>query len=147
MPSESDTLRVLLVTRMGECSAQIAQYASVRAALTDDPSQDPTGRERAMAALHMFIAREAIEEIEAALVRIRDRRYGRCQSCDQPISLERLETIPEARTCAGCPPARAAGRPGVSRPHTSRGEHTGTPSDRVLTAISLEFASTVEEVT
>jgi DnaK suppressor protein len=101
--SQADTLRVLLIARMGEQSAQFAQHAAALAALAANTTQDPTGCDRAMAALHMFTAREAIEELEDALVRIDDGGYGNCQSCDQPIPLERLQMIPQTRTCAACP--------------------------------------------
>jgi DnaK suppressor protein len=143
--SQADTLRVLLIAGMGEQSAQFAQHAAALAALAANATQDPTGRDRAMAALHMFTAREAIEEIEDALVRIDDGGYGKCQSCDQPIPLERLQMIPQTRTCAACPRPVAAGGPAAPRLGPGRGEHTGPPSARgVLAAVSTEFASHVE---
>jgi RNA polymerase-binding transcription factor len=148
--SQADTLRVLLIAGMGEQSAKFAHHAAALAALTANASQDPTGRDRAMAALHMFTAREAIEEIEDAFVRIDDGRYGTCQSCDQPIPLERLQMIPQARTCAACPRpgASSADGPAASRLGQGRGEHTGPPSARgVLAAVSTGFASHVGGVT
>lgn len=43
-----------------------------------------------------------LAEIDAALARIRDGRYGVCQSCGGPMGLQRLRAIPEARYCLAC---------------------------------------------
>jgi hypothetical protein len=98
------------------------------AALTVSSSEDPTSRERAMAALHLYGARAAIEEIDDALVRIDEGRYGTCQSCDLPIPFKHLETVPQARFCAVCPaPASpTAGRTAGPRLGSSR-ERAGAP--------------------
>jgi RNA polymerase-binding transcription factor DksA len=47
-------------------------------------------------------ARRELAEIEAALGRIADGRYGRCLSCGGPMGLQRLRAIPEARFCMAC---------------------------------------------
>lgn len=46
--------------------------------------------------------REELEEVQAALDRIADGTYGRCQDCDQPIASARLEALPTARRCMAC---------------------------------------------
>lgn len=48
----------------------------------------------------------AIAEIEAALARIDEGTYGRCESCREPIVAERLELVPTARTCVPHAPRR-----------------------------------------
>jgi RNA polymerase-binding transcription factor DksA len=70
---------------MKEHTAQFEEHAARLAALTADWSGERAARERAMAALDLYRAREAIEEIESALVRIEDGSYGTCQSCERPI--------------------------------------------------------------
>ena len=50
----------------------------------------------------MESAGEEIEEIEAALERLRDGAYGACEECGKAISLERLRAIPYARLCIPC---------------------------------------------
>jgi len=47
-------------------------------------------------------ARHELAEIDAALARIREGRYGVCQSCGGPMGLQRLRAIPEARYCLAC---------------------------------------------
>jgi DnaK suppressor protein len=46
--------------------------------------------------------RMELAEIDAALARIREGRYGVCQSCGGPMGLQRLRAIPEARYCLAC---------------------------------------------
>jgi DnaK suppressor protein len=46
--------------------------------------------------------RRVIEDIEAALDRLKDGEYGSCQRCNRPIPVERLELLPYARCCVGC---------------------------------------------
>jgi DnaK suppressor protein len=43
--------------------------------------------------------REALDEVEAALVRLADGTYGTCEACGQPIGEPRLEAKPAARFC------------------------------------------------
>lgn len=43
-----------------------------------------------------------LQEIDAALARIREGRYGTCLSCGGPMGLQRLRAIPEARYCIAC---------------------------------------------
>ncbi len=46
--------------------------------------------------------RRELADIEAALTRIEEGRYGRCLSCGGPMGLQRLRAIPEARYCVAC---------------------------------------------
>ncbi|MCK4728230.1 MAG: TraR/DksA family transcriptional regulator, partial [Desulfobacterales bacterium] len=46
--------------------------------------------------------KEEIEEIDLALCRLAVGSYGICESCENPISLKRLEAIPGARLCRRC---------------------------------------------
>jgi DnaK suppressor protein len=47
-------------------------------------------------------ARGELADIDAALARIREGRYGVCVACGGPMGLQRLRAIPEARYCLGC---------------------------------------------
>jgi RNA polymerase-binding transcription factor DksA len=91
----------LLVSRE-EHLAAFSRHADTFARLPANSTDDTIARDRAMAALRMCVARESIEDIQDALLRIRKCEYGTCQSCGQPISLTRLETFPWARCCTAC---------------------------------------------
>ncbi len=41
-------------------------------------------------------------EVTAALERLDDGTYGKCERCGQEIPLERLEALPTARLCVNC---------------------------------------------
>jgi RNA polymerase-binding transcription factor DksA len=43
--------------------------------------------------------REALQEVDAALERLRAGNYGLCQACGKPIGEARLEAMPAARFC------------------------------------------------
>jgi RNA polymerase-binding transcription factor DksA len=43
--------------------------------------------------------REALDEVDAALVRLAEGTYGRCEVCGKPIGAARLEAMPAARLC------------------------------------------------
>jgi DnaK suppressor protein len=44
----------------------------------------------------------AVKEIDAALQKILDGTYGKCDACHKPISLARLRILPAARFCRAC---------------------------------------------
>lgn len=43
-----------------------------------------------------------LQHVEAAINRLQRGRYGRCESCGEPIPRERLMACPEARRCTAC---------------------------------------------
>ena len=43
-----------------------------------------------------------LSQIEDALNRLRDGRYGECEQCDKPIPLARLQAVPYAISCIEC---------------------------------------------
>lgn len=43
-----------------------------------------------------------VREIDAALQRIIDGSYGKCESCDKPIAIARLRSLPATRFCHDC---------------------------------------------
>ena len=45
---------------------------------------------------------EQIAEVDEALEKFEKGTYGLCQSCGQPIALERLEALPQAKLCVSC---------------------------------------------
>jgi DnaK suppressor protein len=55
-------------------------------------------------------ARMVLADVEAALERMDQGRYGRCHLCTRPIALDRLKIVPQARYCARCQQVKEAGR-------------------------------------
>ncbi|GAB1256457.1 TraR/DksA family transcriptional regulator [Aurantivibrio plasticivorans] len=47
-------------------------------------------------------AKESLTHIQAALQRIEDGSYGRCESCGEDIGTARLEAIPDTVLCIQC---------------------------------------------
>jgi RNA polymerase-binding transcription factor DksA len=52
---------------------------------------------------------QAIADIEHAFARLEDGTYGTCEGCGSPIPFARLEAMPAARRCVGCPPQSPVG--------------------------------------
>ena len=48
------------------------------------------------------LTRRELDEVEAALRRIDEGNYGRCEACGGPMGLQRIRAIPEARFCLSC---------------------------------------------
>jgi DnaK suppressor protein len=46
--------------------------------------------------------RDLLDQIDAALARLDDKTFGKCQSCGRDVEQERLEAIPYAAHCAAC---------------------------------------------
>lgn len=46
--------------------------------------------------------RQKLSEIEEALERIRDKSYGMCQECGEPIGKHRLKALPFTKVCVDC---------------------------------------------
>ena len=93
----ANTRRRTLLAEREEQSAKFTEHAVMLASLTADPSGDVIGRARALAALRMYCARQAIEEIDDALLQLRvakvTGRYGTGRDAvdstrEYPTSLE-----------------------------------------------------------
>lgn len=55
-------------------------------------------------------ARMVLAEVAAALQRIDQGQYGRCQLCTRPMALDWLRVVPQARYCSRCQQVGEAGR-------------------------------------
>jgi DnaK suppressor protein len=78
---------------------------AARAANSDD-EHDPEGAtiafEREHAAALAAGARQHLADVDAALARLADGRYGICVSCGAAIAPDRLAARPAAATCIAC---------------------------------------------
>jgi RNA polymerase-binding transcription factor DksA len=48
------------------------------------------------------LVRERVNRLSAALDRMNEGAYGTCVECDEPISLARLDAMPEVQSCVRC---------------------------------------------
>ena len=99
---QTNRFRAALLVSREEQIAGFARHADTLARLTASSSDDTTALDRALAALRMYVAAESIEDIQDALLRLRNCVYGACQSCGEPLSPTRLEAFPWARCCTAC---------------------------------------------
>ncbi len=65
-----------------------------------DTAQATAGRSEMMALEEQLTTTRS--EVEAALDRLEDGTYGRCEACRADIPIERLEAVPTASLCVTC---------------------------------------------
>ncbi len=92
--------------RMTAVSREFDGIVAASEGVATDDEHDPEGAtiafERAQLAALADQAREHLAELDEALDRLRQGRYGRCERCGQPIAAGRLAARPAARTCIAC---------------------------------------------
>ena len=95
------TPRQRLLEARSDHLARASELAALARRLTQEA--DP-GRfeERDAAAAEARRAESALAEIDEALRLMDSGSYGHCQQCGDPIPPERLEAVPETRTCIRC---------------------------------------------
>jgi DnaK suppressor protein len=54
--------------------------------------------------------RELVNQVDEAIGRIDDRRFGVCASCEDEMNLKRLEAVPWARLCISCQEKQESGQ-------------------------------------
>jgi DnaK suppressor protein len=85
-------LRVRLERNRAEREEQLHQLSAVR----------PDNAPDVVADAHRASVYRILAETEAALRRMDNGTFGRCESCGEVIPLERLELVPHANCCVGC---------------------------------------------
>ena len=80
---------------------EVVVDASVGANADDehDPEGSTIAYERSQLSALVDQAERHLDEIEAALARLSDGTYGRCETCGRPIPTGRLEARPTATRC------------------------------------------------
>ena len=82
-------------------------FAASELVATDD-EHDPEGAtiayERAQVTALLAQAREDLDTLDRALTDVEQTGRVRCEGCGEPIAVERLLTLPTARTCIRCAP-------------------------------------------
>lgn len=67
---------------------------------TDEMAQEVSLYETALPMEHAL--EQKLQDINAALVKIENGKYGICENCNEEIPIARLETKPEAKLCVKC---------------------------------------------
>ncbi len=97
---DATTQRLAGLTREFDDLVESTSHAN-----TDD-EHDPEGATIAFERQHLAAmisqARERLAEMDAALARLDDGSYGRCERCGRPIGDGRLAARPAATTCVSC---------------------------------------------
>jgi RNA polymerase-binding transcription factor DksA len=89
--------------RVRQLESEFALSANLIGRTGDDSEPERGARERAeVAAARVAATRWAIKEIDAALTRMENGDYGKCEWCSQPIPRELLAAAPMGRLCARC---------------------------------------------
>lgn len=91
---EAEARDVLLRRRRSLSAAAAPPLAGDPAARWSDYEAAPEPRSEQV--------RRELEEIDAALARIQEGRYGACLNCGGPMGLQRIRALPEARYCVAC---------------------------------------------
>jgi len=102
--------RAAVLGRIAALSRQVEGIVESSAWTTNDDEHDPEGVtiafERAQVQDLLRQARTDLDEVDAAVRRLREGTYGRCRRCGADIGEGRLDALPATRTCIGCADAR-----------------------------------------
>ena len=113
MTGEVREARARLLAGRSETARRLAGLERDFAGLVESASQanaddehDPEGATLAFERQHLAAlidqARQRLSGIDAALSRIEDGSYGRCERCGGPVGAPRLAARPDATTCVRC---------------------------------------------
>ena len=98
--------RASVLERLSSLEQDHAGIVEANEQANSDDEHDPEGAtiafERSQVGAMVRQAREHLAEVDAALARLADGSYGRCESCGHPIGEARLEARPTARLCIEC---------------------------------------------
>jgi RNA polymerase-binding transcription factor DksA len=95
----------------------LAYHDAAQLARDGAPSARPSAARRARLLARRTVAeRQVLADIEAALDRLSNGQYGRCEQCHGPISAALLARQPQARYCPACACLALHGHPAGRQP-------------------------------
>ncbi|HET6213847.1 MAG TPA: TraR/DksA C4-type zinc finger protein [Micromonosporaceae bacterium] len=111
-PAETEKIRAALAGRRDELREEYDQTLAEIAEIQRDRLTDSAGDDQAYTGTKTFEREqeislangilERITQVERALERLDDGRYGWCERCGNPIPVERLAAFPSATLCVTC---------------------------------------------
>lgn len=110
-PDQTQQLTAAMNRRLAELRADVrralerSEQESHQAVAGEVSDMEDTAFVRMVRELNLAdIERDTAEinDIDAALRRIEDGRYGICLDCGEPIAVERLQAYPSAKRCHAC---------------------------------------------
>lgn len=101
-----DDERADILARIGDLTAQVADFVASASSTSADDEHDPEGAtvgfERAQALALLQQARDDLAAVDAAARRLAAGSYGRCAGCGGAVGTERLVARPAAEYCITC---------------------------------------------
>jgi len=98
--------RASTLERLGALERELRGIIESAGSAGTDDEHDPEGAtiayERQYVTALIGEAREHLAQIDAAMARLAEGGYGRCERCGQPIAAARLAARPVATTCMSC---------------------------------------------
>ncbi len=84
------------ISKSNESSGDLSAYSNHMA------DQGTETERRELTSQILSTRREALSEVDLALNKVNQRKYGFCESCGKAISKRRLKFLPQARKCITC---------------------------------------------
>lgn len=85
---------------------EMGAFVDARRDTATDDEHDPEGPtlafERSQSSAILAQSRQHLAEIDAALIRMDDGKYGLCRNCGDAIAVGRLQVRPQAALCIRC---------------------------------------------
>ncbi|MFI9631348.1 TraR/DksA family transcriptional regulator [Nocardia sp. NPDC051929] len=124
--SLSEQLPVLRAALLQQRRFRLQQLAELEAVIAraGEPADPADAARREVDSKLAAAARQALADIEAALMLISTGRYGRCRRCDAEISVRLVRTIPTTQWCLRC----RRHLPSADGSRVIRGQRPGQPS-------------------
>ena len=108
MPRHDALLRLYrqLISQRSELQRQLAldiSHAGDTGVATGDSADLANGDvERELSTQLASLESRELEQIEAAILALKQGRYGTCEDCQKPIPIVRLQAVPHSTTCVEC---------------------------------------------
>ncbi len=98
--------RARIGTLIDTVTDEMGAFVSARRDTATDDEHDPEGPtlafERSQTSAILGQSQQHLVEIDAALTRMDEGRYGLCKTCGNEIALGRLQVRPQAALCISC---------------------------------------------